>query len=105
MGRLSPQHANTPSFPLIPCENHLFLSARSDVRSVLPKSLIHLSFHADWRGWGRNNVHLSYLVCQRYAFAFPSGRVGSLRGQNGHFSHIPPTSAARQLPGVISQGP
>ena len=41
-------------------------------------------------------------VCQRHAFAFPPGCVGSLRGQN---DHVPPISAARQLPDVVSQGP
>jgi hypothetical protein len=62
------------------CENHLFLSARSDVGSVLPKSPIHLSFHANWRGWGRkmspvlfslyvNDIHLHSRQVEMASYA------------------------------------
>jgi hypothetical protein len=54
MGQRSPLPNNSPEFSLVPCQNHIFLSEWSDIRSVLPNSHIHLS-HAGWRSsWGNN---------------------------------------------------
>jgi len=55
------------------------------------------------KGW----IDLPYSlqsVCQRHALTLAPRRVNSLRGRHGHHSHVPQADAARQLPGVITQG-
>jgi hypothetical protein len=52
MGQRPCLQAHGPQLPLLPGENHLILSAKSDVLSVLPSGYFLSPWHEGWRGTG-----------------------------------------------------
>ena len=90
---------------LSPCETHFFIPVCSVIRSVLPIGHIH-SWYEGWRLSGWNNLPRPLQsVCRRHAYAIPPRRVGNLRGRHSRHIRVAPATAARQLPGVVYQGP
>ena len=102
IGRRSPLQANNLKFLLVSCQNHPFLSARK-VLSVLPNSHIYLSLRAAWPGSGWNNYPHPIRSVRPHAFIFSPRRFGSIHRRHVYQSHVPPATAARQIPGDIPQ--
>ena len=64
------------------------------------------SGHARWGGTGRVNLPCPLQsVCYSHALTLELPRVSSLRGWNGHHSHVLQAGAGHQLPGSIPQRP